>query len=90
MPIHFVKMDVEGSESAALRGMAGIVERYHPTMLVELNELALVRGGRSTPEELVQALKDFGYRIYEAGSTELFRLPQQRDRPLLTNLLCAV
>ena len=53
LPIHFVKMDVEGAEIPALGGMSGIIERYHPTLAIELNELALNRGNGSTPEELI-------------------------------------
>src|ERR1700691_944188 len=87
-PIQFVKIDVEGSEIPALKGMAGIIERDHPTIAIEVNELALARGNGSTPEELIGILKGFGYRLREIGSDEEFELPSRRDGYLFTNLVC--
>jgi hypothetical protein len=88
LPIHFVKMDVEGAEIHALRGMAGILERYHPTIVIELNELALKREHGSAAEELIELLKGFSYNIREIGSNREFALPAYHDGYLLTSLVC--
>jgi FkbM family methyltransferase len=37
----FIKMDIEGAEPFALDGMRHTLERYHPTMIVEMNRLSL-------------------------------------------------
>ena len=39
--LDFVKMDIEGHEPAALRGMHGLIERHRPTLLVEFNPRCL-------------------------------------------------
>jgi FkbM family methyltransferase len=36
--ISFVKIDTEGAESAVLRGMEALIERYHPILLIECDE----------------------------------------------------
>jgi FkbM family methyltransferase len=89
LPIHFVKMDVEGAELPALKGMSGILERYHPTVAIELNELALNRGNGSTPEELIGLVKGFGYTLREVGSNNDFVLPTHRDGYVFTNLVAS-
>lgn len=35
--VDFVKIDVEGAESDVLQGMAGTIERYRPTIVLEFN-----------------------------------------------------
>lgn len=49
-PVGFVKIDVEGHEMEALRGMAGTFSRDRPVALVEV----LPRVGGTTPEETAQ------------------------------------
>lgn len=39
--LNFVKMDIEGHEPAALRGMRQLVDRHRPTLLVEFNPRCL-------------------------------------------------
>ena len=34
---HFMKIDVEGAESAALRGAGKVLEKYRPSMMIELH-----------------------------------------------------
>ncbi|MHB8624631.1 MAG: FkbM family methyltransferase [Aggregatilineales bacterium] len=33
--VHFIKMDMEGAESKAIRGMTELLKRFHPTLLIE-------------------------------------------------------
>lgn len=65
--IDFIKMDVEGSEVAALRGMRRLLSGPDaPPMVFESNAFALDFFGES-PATLKQALEDLGYRSYLVG-----------------------
>jgi FkbM family methyltransferase len=67
--VDLIKMDVEGSEVRALRGMTGLLARADaPTVLFEGNGHMLHRNGQ-TVNHLKAALEEFGYRCYriEAG-----------------------
>lgn len=65
-----IKIDIEGSETNALRGAVQTLARFRPAILIELNESALVSCGSSARE-----LKDFlatqgyrGWRIARDGT----------------------
>jgi len=63
--IDLIKLDIEGAETAALRGMTGILEREDaPAILCELNPSLLGIMGSSC-EELLTLLGDFGYRPHQ-------------------------
>jgi FkbM family methyltransferase len=62
-----IKMDIEGSELAALLGAAEVIERFRPILIIELSRAALGRSG-ATPELVVQKLSGFGYRICRIGA----------------------
>lgn len=53
-PPDFVKMDIEGAEVSALRGMANTLRQYHPTILCELH---------STHAEVATLLRKYGYTL---------------------------
>ena len=49
--VDLVKIDVEGGELAALRGMAGVLRKFRPAMvIVELNERRLEQAGSNVDE----------------------------------------
>jgi FkbM family methyltransferase len=54
-PIHFIKMDIEGAESLAIRGMREVLRRFHPTLLVETHG-EVARDGLKT-------LSNLGYQL---------------------------
>jgi len=61
--IDFIKMDIEGAEPRALRGMQKTISRSHGlTLLVELNDGSLRAGGSSAGEFLKQ-LQEFGFEV---------------------------
>jgi len=63
--VDFIKMDVEGSELAALSGMSRLLAGPEaPPILYESNSHTLAFYGQ-TPRQLKQALEDLGYRNYE-------------------------
>lgn len=59
--VDFIKMDIEGSEFRALSGAKHTLGRYHPPILIELNETALLGCGSST-REVKELLTSFGYQ----------------------------
>jgi FkbM family methyltransferase len=62
--VDFIKMDVEGWEPWALRGMARLLARDDaPLVLFESNAAGLERYGQTTAD-LQAALEQFGYSIY--------------------------
>jgi FkbM family methyltransferase len=89
-PIHVMKMDIEGSEAAALKGMVGVVQRNpHMTVVLELNRDALERAGTS-PSQLAMTLAGLGCQegcVIERG-LKRFKLPDGLPRGRATyNLL---
>jgi len=59
--VDVLKMDIEGSECAALRGAERLLAEQRPTLLMELNATALERCGASCAEA-VSLLTAAGYR----------------------------
>jgi len=76
--VDFIKMDVEGSEIAALKGMSQLLARKDaPVIVYECNGLTLTKYGHST-HELVGLLEQFGYTTYRIES-ERFRAYRSGD-----------
>ena len=63
LPVHFIKIDVEGGDMNVLRGATRILSNSHPLMIFEFGI-----GGSdiygTTPEELFSFLESFQYRIF--------------------------
>lgn len=57
-----VKIDVEGAELRALRGMERTIERSRPELFVEWNPGALRLAGAG-PDSLPRRLEEIGYRV---------------------------
>jgi FkbM family methyltransferase len=62
-PPDFMKVDIEGAESAALRGGHQVLERYRPILLIELHNPAEDRA-------VGRILKDLGYGATRVESGE--------------------
>jgi FkbM family methyltransferase len=58
--VDLIKMDIEGSEFVALRGAARTFQKLRPSLLIELNEVALRRCGSST-QAVKGLLREMGY-----------------------------
>jgi len=61
-PIRLIKLDIEGAELPALRGMAGILARHRPFLTVEWNTAAAAGFGYH-PKEIVSLLTGSGYTL---------------------------
>jgi len=73
-PIDALKMDVEGDEVSALRGMRGIMTRQPPAwMFIEFSPGQL-RAAGSSPEEFWEVLADYGYRPHSIDPRGKLRL----------------
>jgi FkbM family methyltransferase len=55
-----IKVDIEGHEVKMLDGGAEFIKRYHPAILMEINQQALFLQG-STPSDVYKKLEAFGY-----------------------------
>jgi FkbM family methyltransferase len=85
--IDFIKMDIEGSESAALRGMKKMLTRYNfPPIFCEINSFVL-GFYKETQKSLFQNISDLGYKPYQIvnidGKMSLFEFDIDRQPPLV-------
>ncbi|MCW3073239.1 MAG: methyltransferase FkbM family [Flaviaesturariibacter sp.] len=62
MPIHLIKIDVEGGELAVLQGARKLVEKYKPVIIFEAGIGGSDLYG-TTPESLYTYFASFNYRI---------------------------
>ena len=63
-PIHFIKIDVEGGELAALRGAPRILEDFHPPILFECTQSGLTAFD-IRPKDIYEFLvKEHSYSVY--------------------------
>jgi FkbM family methyltransferase len=67
--LDFLKMDIEGWETPALRGGLGAIGKFRPAMLVEINEGHLARSG-SKPADIWEMLTPLGYRARRLGEKD--------------------
>jgi FkbM family methyltransferase len=68
LPIHVIKMDVEGYEPFALRGLTETVERWHPVIICEFSTSALSGLENTSPQGFLDDLHAYGYAVYEASA----------------------
>ena len=62
-PIHLVKMDIEGAEVRALRGMDRLLRTQRPKLVFEFYPHLLRNIGGVEPLALLQAVRSYGYEI---------------------------
>ena len=61
--IDLIKMDIEGADFLALKGMAKIIQTCKPILFVEISKPLLHRY-KNTTEEVYEYLLHFGYKAY--------------------------
>ena len=62
--IHFVKLDIEGSEYGALKGMEQMLKRDHPTIMMEFHPPSTEEAG-DKPEDSYNFLMEIGYTRFD-------------------------
>jgi FkbM family methyltransferase len=94
-----MKLDAEGSELAVLRGAKSLLEKFRPTLILEINSTLLEQGGMS-PSSVADFLLERGYRLFglefrqlepwnPAGNVdfcEALCLPGERETEILKRL----
>jgi len=70
--IHLIKMDIEGAEAMALKGMRRLCKNLK--LIVEFNPAALQAAG-ANPNEFLDELKMLGFTIRVISDKGLFPLP---------------
>ncbi len=78
----FIKIDVEGAECQVLKGARHLLQKYHPLILMEVNEHMTRRMGYS-PDELFNHLRGIGYDIYRLKDGRL--IPYEHRQECRTN-----
>jgi FkbM family methyltransferase len=61
--IHVVKMDIEGFEPFALRGMTRLLQRHRPAVITEFSPWHIEHRCRVRPVEYLEQLVALGYRL---------------------------
>jgi FkbM family methyltransferase len=59
-----VKLDIEGAEGLALRGMRQLLARHHPVIFCEFNPGGLKEASEMEPEALLAELRGLGYALW--------------------------
>ena len=66
--VDVIKMDIEGAEPAAIAGGLGVIRKFRPLILAEVNRAALIGAGYSTVE-LWTIVSGLGYRVWRIGQS---------------------
>jgi FkbM family methyltransferase len=77
-----IKMDIEGSELYAVKGMSRILEKDRPLVFFEFNPYCLKKLNGLDPNELLRVFKSYGYRMVsieqfgKSETTEFIYVPE--------------
>jgi FkbM family methyltransferase len=75
--VDVVKLDVEGSELLALKGAVGILERFHPVLLLEVSDRALCHQGCNSAQ-IWDFCRQRGYQIFAFDKRTGLPVPAQQ------------
>jgi len=81
--VDLIKIDVEGSEVALLRGAEKFIRRLRPVLVIEVNQSTLQRFGYSS-RDLIEHIGQYGYHLHYAsrlGLKPLRRAPVFGEEP---------
>ncbi|MDR2794351.1 MAG: FkbM family methyltransferase [Holosporaceae bacterium] len=73
--VDVINLDIEGSEFEALKGARQTIEKYHPVLVVGLNDNALKASGNDQ-EVIGKLLKELKYRAYKIVEYPVFALQE--------------
>lgn len=66
MRADLIKIDVEGTKFALLKGARGVIEAYRPLLYLGLHPAAIANSG-ATLSEVFDLLEEFRYRVIWRG-----------------------
>ena len=69
--VDFIRMDIEGAEQKALEGAAGILDRDHPHVLLEIHPPMLKARFGGSGEAVVEMFASRGYRMFALDGARL-------------------
>lgn len=84
--LDLIKIDVEGSEPAVLRGGLATLEKFKPMILIELNAETL-EGAGSSVQEVVATLESLGYQGFMLNDRRDLQPLAGRPAPTFGNAL---
>ena len=61
--IDVIKIDIEGHEPVAWRGLTGLLERFRPVLFSEFSPVAIRQRGLATPEDFAAQMLAYSPRI---------------------------
>jgi hypothetical protein len=85
--LDLVKVDVEGAELPVLRGAEGALQKYTPTLIVELS-CATAEAGGYKASDILDFLQELGYTFFKIGRGGRLIEQPNRDFPSLCNICC--
>ena len=68
--VNFIKIDVEGFEINVLKGAKKIIEKFKPSLFIEVENTLLNRQGTSA-SELISLIQQFKYRAICSGTGQV-------------------
>lgn len=86
--VDVLKIDAEGADARVLRGASQTLERFRPSLLIEINDPTLAHQG-SHSREIWDALRPLGYAFYTFSpkTADLVPAVQQPHYPETVNLV---
>ena len=73
--VDFIKCDIEGYERVVIPEMRAIIERHHPTVLIETDG--------ETRREIIAMFEDMGYRAYMLENGREVALDKESDKDII-------
>lgn len=73
--VDFAKIDVQGAESAVIQGMRQIIENNKNLKLVVQFSPEQLRSFGSSPEEFLNKLTGYGFKLYQIGESKEQMVP---------------
>lgn len=85
----FIKMDIEGAELGALRGMIKLLKICHPTIIMEFHPPSIEEYG-ANPRDIYDFMTSLGYdiRLSLMDSISFEKLEQISKEKIGTNIIC--
>jgi len=71
--LDFIKIDIEGAELFALQGMSKSIQKFKPTILIEINEETFNSANYST-KDVLEFFYNFGYNFFEIKKGKLVNI----------------